>query len=95
MDMRIPYGFWAQFLGHTNDNEIDSSATLMFLYAFRHCEGLTINEDLIRKLSDSCVDYRGFVNRASGDTIYINKYSRAKGPSELSQGLMLSLISEI
>lgn len=93
MDMREEHGFWPQFLGHTNDKAIDSSGTLMFLYAFQLCRMLTINSALIKDLASQCIDVHGQVIKASGDTIYINKYSRIKGPSELTQGLMLSILA--
>jgi unsaturated rhamnogalacturonyl hydrolase len=90
---RERHGYWAQFLGHTNDTQIDSSATLMFLYAFQQCGIKIIDACELKKLAAQCVNKRGKVVQASGDTIYINKYSRTKGPSELSQGLMLLLIA--
>jgi unsaturated rhamnogalacturonyl hydrolase len=91
--LREAPGYWPQFLGHTNDCEIDSSASLMFLYAFQRSGLWLIDSAEITKLAAQCVDRHGRVIQASGDTIYINKYSRIKGPSELSQGLMLSLIA--
>lgn len=95
MSMREPYGFWPQFLGHTNDKNIDSSGTLMFLYAFQQCGTFKIDATLISAFAGQCIDSDGRVIKSSGDTIYINKYSRQKGLSELSQGLMLSVVSEI
>ncbi|WP_043958133.1 glycoside hydrolase family 88 protein [Lysobacter sp. A03] len=92
-DLREPYGFWPQFLGHTNDRQIDSSSTLMFLHAFQRCGTLDMDAAAIAALAAVCVDRVGRVVQATGDTIYINKYSRMKGPSELSQGLMLSLFA--
>ncbi|WP_132999543.1 glycoside hydrolase family 88 protein [Luteimonas arsenica] len=91
--MQEPGGYWPQFLGHTNDKTIDSSGTLMFLYAFQQSGVHSIDAAEAVALAALCVDHRGRVVHASGDTIYINKYSRAKGASELSQGLMLSLLS--
>lgn len=91
--LREPHGYWPQFLGHTNDRKIDSSGTLMFLLAFQHCGVWNIGEAEVTALASLCVDKRGRVVHSSGDTIYINKYSRVKGPSELSQGLMLSLLA--
>lgn len=88
-----PAGHWPQFLGHTNDRKIDSSATLMFLYAFQQSGVRSMQTAEMLALAGLCVDRRGRVVHASGDTIYLNKYSRAKGASELSQGLMLSLLS--
>lgn len=87
--------YWPQFIGHTNDNTIDSSATLMFLLATQQAGIRNIESPELLSVIAHCVDSSGVVLNASGDTIYINKYSRAKGASELTQGLMLSLISEV
>lgn len=89
------YGFWPQFLGHTDDKTIDSSGSLMFLYAFLKCRLINIDESLIKSLSALCIDINGHVQMITGDTIYINKYSRVKGISELGQGLMLSILAEM
>lgn len=89
------YGFWAQFLGHTNDKTIDSSGSLMFLYSFMKCDLINIDESLIQSLATLCVDVKGKVQMVSGDTIYINKYSRVKSVSELGQGILLSILAEI
>ncbi|WP_201577015.1 glycoside hydrolase family 88 protein [Psychrobacter okhotskensis] len=88
-------GYWSQFIGHTNDNTIDASATLIFLFAAQQAGLKKIKTQDIFTLIGKCVDNRGIVLGSSGDTIYINKYSRAKGASELSQGMMLSLISKV
>lgn len=92
---RIDNQYWSQFIGHTNDNTIDSSATLMFLLATRQAKIRNVESQELLSIIGHCVDSSGTVLNASGDTIYINKYSRVKGASELTQGLMLSLISEV
>lgn len=93
-ELKENHGFWAQFLGHTDDRQIDASGSLMFLYAFRNCEILSIDNALIQSLAAECIDKDGRVMMVSGDTIYINKYSKVKGASELGQGLMLSILAE-
>lgn len=92
--LKEDYGFWAQFLGHTNDKEIDSSGSLMFLYSFMKCGLINVNKSLIESFTVLCVDIDGKVQMVSGDTIYINKYSRVKGISELGQGILLSILAE-
>lgn len=92
---RLDNEYWPQFIGHTNDNTIDSSATLMFLLATQQAGIRDIESQELLSVIGRCVDSSGKVINASGDTIYINKYSRVKGASELAQGLMLSLISEV
>jgi len=93
-NLKEDYGFWAQFLGHTNDKTIDSSGSLMFLYSFMKCDLINIDESLIKSLTALCVDVKGKVQMVSGDTIYINKYSRVKSVSELGQGILLSILAE-
>lgn len=92
---RLDNEYWPQFIGHTNDNTIDSSATLMFLLAAQQAGIRHIESQELLSVIGRCIDSSGKVINASGDTIYINKYSRVKGASELAQGLMLSLISEV
>lgn len=94
-NLKEDYGFWAQFLGHTNDKTIDSSGSLIFLYSFSKCGLINIDESLIKSLANLCIDLDGKVQMVTGDTIYINKYSRVKGISELGQGLMLSILVEM
>src|SRR5690606_3879213 len=89
-DLKID-NYWPQFFGNTNDYQIDASATIMFLFSKYFLNEIYDNEiDLALKNS---IDENGFVENNSGDTIYINKYSRVKGKSELSQGLLLWILS--
>lgn len=92
---RLDKEYWSQFIGHTNDNTIDSSATLMFLFASQQAGIKDIKSQELLNIIKYCVDSSGIVLNSSGDTMYINKYSRAKGASELTQGLMLSLLSKV
>lgn len=83
--------YWPQFFGHTNDYQIDASATIMILFSKYFINEVYDNEiDLALKNS---IEENGFVENNSGDTIYINKYSRVKGKSELCQGLLLWILS--
>ncbi|HCV05714.1 MAG: hypothetical protein CMF22_13360 [Idiomarinaceae bacterium] len=91
--MKINNSYWPQFLGNTNDTSIDSSATLMFVFAFSRADIHEYSNEEILDIARYCVDETGQIVNASGDTIYINKYSRVKSASELSQGLMLSIMS--
>lgn len=92
-NLKEAHGYWPQFLGHTNDIQIDSSGTLMFIYAFQKSRVWNFDVSQVLSLAEECVDLKGRVMQSSGDTIYINKYSRIKGPSEMSQGLMLSVMA--
>lgn len=84
-------GYWPQFFGHTNDYQIDASATIMLMFSRYLIKEKYDNE--IELALKSSIDTKGFVENNSGDTIYINKYSRVKGKSELSQGLLLWILS--
>ena len=92
---RIDNTYWPQFIGHTDDTTMDASATLMFLLAAEQSGLKNIESKELLSVISQCVNSSGVVLNTSGDTIYINKYSRAKGASELAQGLMLSLISRV
>lgn len=84
--------YWPQFFGHSDEYSIDASATIMFYYS-ANLLGYDVSEDLNTALKNSIsVDY--FVENNSGDTFYINKYSKIKSKSELSQGLLLSILSK-
>lgn len=83
--------FWPQFLAHTDDNSIDSSSTTMLYYALA-LGGFDIF-DALEGAMKYAVSTDGFVEYSSGDTFYINKYSRVKGKSELTQGILLLLLA--
>ncbi|WP_256013241.1 glycoside hydrolase family 88 protein [Desertivirga xinjiangensis] len=84
--------YWPQFLGHNYDYSIDSSATIMFYYANALVYGMRNNK--LNSALRSAISTKGFVELNSGDTIYINNYSRIKGRSELSQGLLLLTLAK-
>jgi len=86
--------YWSQFLGHTNDNSVDTSATLMFYYA-RLTASKKLDVEEFNALLKGSINKKGYIFNSTGDTIYINKYSRQKGYSEITQGLLVSIISNI
>ncbi|RXQ97449.1 hypothetical protein EO244_00745 [Ancylomarina salipaludis] len=86
--------FWPQFFGHTNDNSIDTSATLMFYYS-RMIASRKVDFKEFNVLLQGSINKKGYVFNSTGDTIYINKYSRQKGYSEITQGLLVSILSNI
>ena len=93
--IRTKNKYWPQFLGHTDDLSIDSSATLMFY--FSQVIALDNENNILDDLTDalySSISKKGFVLNASGDTFYINKYSKVKSISEVSQGLLLYILSK-
>ncbi len=84
--------YWPQFLGHTDETSIDASATVMFWYSLA-LRGEDVYDDLARAL-EHAINPQGFVEFSSGDTFYINKYSRLKSKSELTQGILLLLLAQ-
>lgn len=91
-DLKNDKGVWPQFLGDNNDNKIDSSSTVMFLYSY-NLVNPTVTKEEIYKLLYSVTNSEGFIDSSSGDTIYINRYAYKKGKSEFTQGILLSLLS--
>lgn len=84
--------YWPQFFSHSNDNSIDASATIMIYYAASVLD-INVSSKIYLALKDSISkDY--FVVKNSGDTIYINRYAYNKSKSELSQGLLISILSK-
>ena len=77
-------GGWGQFLGHDNSNKIDASSTVMLLYA-QKVAGTQILESAKYSL-ESSISSDGYVMNNSGDTIYINKYSREMGNPKYHRG---------
>jgi rhamnogalacturonyl hydrolase YesR len=90
--LKIQNHHWSQFLGHSNDTTIDTSITLMLYYA-RSMRGKAVNIKEVEKSLEDSINKEGYVLNSTGDTIYINKYATKKGKSELTQGLLLSLIA--
>ena len=82
-------GFWTQFPGSSEN--FDASATLMILSCFPK-ENLNIDE--ILKQLELFISSGGLVLNSSGDTYGANRYSETFGKSELSQGMLLYLLSK-
>ncbi|PZU84843.1 MAG: hypothetical protein DI529_10805 [Chryseobacterium sp.] len=83
--------YWPQFFSHDNSDSIDASATIM-IYFSASLLGYDVKADLEQALRNS-ISKDFFVENNTGDTIYINKYSKTKGKSEVSQGLLLSILA--
>lgn len=82
-------GVWSQFPG--SSTEYDASSTTMFLLGLSYSTPYTKKEiiDRIKTGAD------GRVLSTSGDTYNLNKYSSSFGDSELSQGILLLLLSRL
>lgn len=90
--LRIEGVFWPQFFGHTNDESIDTSSTLMIYYS-RLTAAKSVDTKNLNAVLKKSLDKQGFITKSTGDTIYINKYSRHKGRSEITQGILVSILS--
>jgi len=80
---------WSQFPG--SSERFDSSTTTMFLYGgaisqFKSFPAEKIYAGLKKSI------YRGIVKSSSGDTLWINQYSKNFGDSELSQGMLMMFL---
>ncbi len=82
-------GVWTQFPG--SSTIYDASTTTMFLF------GLSYSIDFRKEdvLSSIKLGSDGKVKSTSGDTYGLNSYSSSFGNSELSQGMLLLLLSKL
>lgn len=81
-------GLWTQFPG--SSTHYDASSTLMFLAGLRDSASYD-RQELMALIP---IGEDGRVRSTSGDTYDFNRYSSSFGDSELSQGLLLLLLSE-
>lgn len=81
-------GLWSQFPG--SSDYFDASTTTMFLYCMPK-EGSV--RDMLNKLA-RYISEDGFILQTSGDSYSVNNYSKTFGKSELSQGMLLLILSK-
>lgn len=89
LDLKNEDNVWSQFPG--SSIETDTSATTMFLYCLPK-EAINIDKELINL--NKFIDQEGFIEQTSGDTYGANRYSNTFGKSELTQGMLLLLLSK-
>lgn len=82
-------GLWGQFPG--SDDTFDASSTTLIIYSLPQKE---YNPDKILKQLNKYISKEGFILQTSGDTERPNSYSKAFGKSELSQGMLLLILSK-
>lgn len=89
--IRIDDNLWSQFPG--SNDRFDASTTTMILYsiALNNPDKYT-RYDIIKTLK-SHINKKGAIMDTSGDTYAVNHYSQIFGYSELSQGMLLMLLS--
>lgn len=83
---------FSQFPG--SNNIFDASTSTMFLYAFSFLKNSKMDKYEILKLFSPYIDKNGKITNTSGDTYGLNSYSQSFGYSELSQGVLLLLLSK-
>jgi unsaturated rhamnogalacturonyl hydrolase len=91
--LKMDQGYWSQFPG-TSD-KFDASPTVMYMYGKNAVYPKTYNKkDLFRVLGGQ-IDKNGRIGPTSGGAFGINNYSRTFGDSELTQGVLLMLLSTV
>lgn len=90
LKLRNDEGVWTQFPG--SSAKTDMSTTTLFIY------GMLLNQPTFTKsevfsLLSPHIDKEGYILETSGDTYGINNYSQSFGKSELSQGVLLLILS--
>lgn len=90
LKLRNDEGVWTQFPG--SSAKTDMSTTTLFIY------GMLLNKPTFTKseafsLLSPYIDREGYILETSGDTYGINNYSQSFGKSELSQGVLLLILS--
>ena len=91
--LRNEQDLWGQFPG--SKDKFDASASLMYIYAELQNDPDSYSKSELMRLMRSFISVEGEVLETSGDTYSTNYYSSTFGKSELSQGLLLSIISQL
>lgn len=91
-ELKNTENLWGQFPG-TNDR-FDASASTMFIYSKMINDSSLTRNDIL-KLFKNYISEDGIILETSGDTYAANNYSKTFGKSELSQGLLLLILSEV
>lgn len=90
-ELRNKDELWGQFPG--SKDQFDASASLLFIYAELLNNPIAYTKEQLLNLLSPFISIKGEVLDTSGDTYGANYYSRSFGKSELSQGLLLSILS--
>jgi unsaturated rhamnogalacturonyl hydrolase len=92
MSLRVK-NYWGQFITGDSADKIDTSTTTFLLYAFALCGYDTFSKYNVVDLFKPYTTTKGYLDFASGDAFGIGSYSPIEGKSEMSQGMLLSLLS--
>lgn len=91
--LRNKESLWSQFPG--SSEAFDASATTMFMYSFSLIDKSLYTKADVLKLLSPHISRNGTILSTSGDTYGLNEYSKSFGESELSQGVLLLLLSNV
>lgn len=86
-------GLWGQFPG--SKDRFDASSTTMFLYSMIINNVNEYNSDNLLKMLNKFISNNGTILETSGDTYSLNNYPSRFGRSELSQGILLLILSKL
>ncbi|UII76122.1 glycoside hydrolase family 88 protein [Flagellimonas sp. HMM57] len=84
---------WGQFLGISKKWHTDTSVSCMLIYSLNIAD-YSFDDNAFYTFIKPLTSKNGLVDFTSGDTEDINIYSREYGHSELTQGLLLSILSK-
>lgn len=91
--LKISNKLYSQFPG--SSDFFDASTSTMFLYSFSIFKYTKTNKQELLSLFSPYINNNGMLTNTSGDTYGPNRYSKSFGYSELSQGMMLLLLSKV
>lgn len=90
--LQLENKLYSQFPG--SNNCFDASTSTMFLYSFAHLNDFNMTSGDVLTVFSEHIDNKGRIMETSGDTYGLNSYSETFGLSELSQGMLLLLLSK-
>lgn len=92
-NLKNEQGLWGQFPG--SKDKFDASSSLMFIYSELQNDPDSYSQSELMMLMKNFISVEGEILETSGDTYSANYYSSTFGKSELSQGLFLSISSQL
>lgn len=90
LNLRDNQGVWTQFPG--SSTKTDMSATTLYIYSMILNQPIFTKKEVFSLLMPY-IDKEGYILETSGDTYAANNYSQSFGKSELSQGVLLLILS--
>lgn len=93
LSLKNSEGLWSQFPG--SSEKFDASSTTMFLYGLILNNSENYSSTEVLKSLQNYISETGVILQTSGDTYGTNRYSNTFGESELSQGMLLLILSSL